>query len=62
MVDERMIANRVSIETKYGKYIKSVINDRSHRNVIFIFDTIIDQPHENITIDTENNDLLCGNF
>ena len=40
-----MIANRVSIETKYGKYIKSVINDKSHRNVIFVFDTIIDQPH-----------------
>ena len=57
-----MIANRVSIETKYGKYIKSVINDRSHKNVIFIFDTIIDQPNENITVDTESNDLLCGNF
>jgi len=38
-----MIANRISIESKYNRYIKTLLQDRAMKNTLFIFDSIINE-------------------
>ena len=62
VVDESMILSRATIQKNYGRYVRAVMNDKTNKNVLYIFDTIFDRAEENIVFDGDANDVILGHF
>lgn len=55
-----MSSSRKLIEQKYYKQIRDVNNNKAITNAVFIFDTIIDDPRELLSVSIEDNDVFFG--
>jgi hypothetical protein len=60
LVDPGMGGNQEFIEHEYRKYIREVLASKTSKNVVYIFDTVIEDEEEELTCKPELNDIYLG--
>lgn len=61
LIDPAMRDNYEYIELEYRKYIRDVLASKVSKNVVYIFETIIDEEEEDLKCMAALNDIYFGN-